>query len=84
MAGDRFFANAGTNLLSGDNNVIQGYRQLGVTPAAGRAWNYNIGHQDKLGNLMTTDGAVSMVKSSDLVNFLTASGDPKQNLVLGP
>jgi prepilin-type N-terminal cleavage/methylation domain-containing protein len=84
MGGDRFFASAGTNLLVGDVNVIQGYRQLGVTPAAGRAWNFNLGHQDKLGNLMTTDGAVQSVKTDGLLPFLTNSGDPKQNLVLGP
>ena len=84
MGGDRFFANAGTNLTVGDVNVIQGYRQLGVTPAAGRAWNYNLGHQDKIGNLMTIDGAVQSVKNDKLLEFVTTSGDPKQNLMLGP
>lgn len=84
LGGDRFFANAGLALLPGDVNVIQGYRQLGVTPAAGRAWNWNLGHQDKIGNLLTTDGAVSAVKTDGLTNFLASSGDPHQNLVLSP
>ena len=87
LGGDRFLASAGNSLLQGDVNVIQGYRQLGVTPtgaSAGREWNYNLGHQDKLGNFMTVDAAVTSVKSSDLVRFLEGSGDPKLNLVLSP
>jgi prepilin-type N-terminal cleavage/methylation domain-containing protein len=84
MGGDRFFAQAGNALQPGDNGVFQGYRQWGVTPASGRVWNFNIGHQEKAGNIMTTDGAVNIVKTEALVPFLENSGDPKRNLVLGP
>jgi len=84
MASDRFFASAGISVAAGDVNVMQGYRQLGVVLPVGRAWNYNLGHQDKIGNVMTVDGAVAGVTSDKLQDFFKTSNDPKTNLVVIP
>jgi type II secretory pathway pseudopilin PulG len=81
LGGDRFFYQGAPPVPPGTNAVLQGYRALGT---AQRAWNYNLGHQDKLGNLMTVDGAVTTIKDDALNPFLTGSGDPRTNTVLIP
>lgn len=84
LASDRFFASAGSSVAVSDVNVMQGYRQLGVVLSAGRAWNFNLGHQEKLGNVMTVDGSVTVVKTEKMQEFFQSSNDPKTNLVVIP
>jgi prepilin-type N-terminal cleavage/methylation domain-containing protein len=81
LGGDRSFFQFAPPVPIGTNAVLQGYRALGTSA---RVWNNNLGHQDKMGNLMSVDGAVTIVKDEALNPLLTSSGDPRTNTVLIP